>query len=212
MSENIKDMYENYEENNDNDWSTLHLKDIGELNWAVDKCNNMNKNLQTYRESVEAQISLLKDELEQETKKNDDKKSWLLYQINLYIKEHELPTNKTKTQEKLKLATGTFVRKFPKTIIVTENKDQKKDENLINYCVDNNMESYLNISPTVKWGEFKKIIQYTDKDINIEVIDKETGEIKTVFVAKNSVYRKDTGETLNFMFSDITDEKLDIIE
>lgn len=208
---NLDEMWEVFE-NEPEEKPEFKLKDIGMVNWAMDKINKNNELYELYKESIKTEISTLKEKLKNEEQKTKNKNSFLLFKIDEYVRQNDVPSKKTTTQETIKLANGTFVRKLEKFTPKSITSDKlNTDTELIAYCKDF-YPQYVEQSEIVKWGEIKKDlgIKVATEDIVVDMVNKETGEIEDITIPKGTVFSSKTKTPLDFLGVEISQEELEV--
>ena len=161
------------------------IKDVGTANWAIEKCTKQNESFEFYKKSVKSEIERLNTELKEEERRTKDRNSYLLYLVEQYINEQNIPTKDTKTQKSVKFATGKFIVKNPTIEVIPRDDFEtlKTYEPFINYLKECEDFELLKTKTEVKWGEIKKDITF-DEDGN--VIRESTGEVLDFLTTKTS--------------------------
>lgn len=209
---NFDDLWEVYEDDNIEEKPIFIIDDVSKANWAMNKINDINDDFEFYKSSVDAEIEQLKLRLDKKRKTAETRKSYLLYLLDTYIKDYNVKTKKTKTQESLELANGKFVKTLPKYDIKSLNsKKINDDEMLINFCKEIHPE-FIKTKEEVAWGDFKKAlkIKVAEKAFDVDFTNTETGEIETITIPKGAVYSDETKRVFDFIGSEEILPKLDL--
>lgn len=205
-NKNLDELWEVFDSSDEREKTPFEIKDIDVANWAINKINEENNRYEFYKQSVNAEIARLKETLENEGKKSKDRNSFFLIKLDEFIKNSKAPVKKTKTKESLKFANGTFVRKLPKIEIKSmTNKKINDDKGLIEYCKEK-LPEYIKMSEEVKWGDLKKELnlKLAEKDISVDIINTETGELDSYIIPMGSIYSDKTKEIFDTLKAEET--------
>lgn len=131
--------------------------------WAIRKIKEEEAERDRLIEIAENQIADLNQQISQLKENCDNKTKFLKGHLQIYFST--VPHKETKTQETYKLLSGSLVFKKP-SFKISHNDDQ------LVALLDGS--EFVEIKKSLRWGEYKKILDITDEH---NVIDKITGEI-----------------------------------
>jgi len=119
--------------------------------------------------------------------KEKEKEQQIIDNRNYYLSKYfdtidEKLKQKTKTQEKYRLASGSIIKKYPKPSMT---RDEKL---LLSWVKRNNLADYIETTQKTNWGDLKKLTVIG----NGKVIFKKTGEII------EGITVKERGPTIEF--------------
>jgi len=132
--------------------------------WALDKIKATRGEYANKKSLVEEKILQLEEWLLKEKAKHDKTEGFFTAKLHEYFET--APKNKTKTQETLKLPSGTLRLKYPGPDFVRD------DDRLLQWLKERNLQEYIKVKESVEWGNLKK----ATKTFENVVID-ENGEI-----------------------------------
>lgn len=171
-------MYFDNEENTEE----FIIDTAGKADWAIEKIREEETRLNLFIQVANDKIEQLKEKIDEETRKSENRTGYLKVKLAEYLDRDDVPAKQTKTKKTLTLPSGKIDVIFPKrTIVATNGKDIKSNENLINYCKENAPE-FIKSKESVDWAGFKKVLTIDDDG---NVVDSLTGEYLTDLTVDN---------------------------
>ena len=132
--------------------------------WAVEKVKERQAQRDIYIQAAESKIEELEQKIQNEKEKCNADNAYLLYALDDYL--DMVPAKETKTMRQIALPSGKIIRKLAKLDFGHD------DKTLIPYLQANSPE-FVEIKPSTKWGEFKKLLSIQGDT----VIRTDTGEV-----------------------------------
>ena len=79
------------------------------------------------------------------------------------------------------------------------------DKGLIEYCKEK-LPEYIKTSEEVKWGDLKKELnlKLAEKDISVDIVNTETGELDSYIIPMGSIYSDKTKEIFDTLKAEET--------
>jgi hypothetical protein len=136
--------------------------------WLIEKVNEEMVEINRYEMSLANKIDILREKLEKVRREKEDKLAWRdSYLLEYFESVDESHKKRTKTLEKYRLPSGEIVKKY-------QNPEYRRDnEALLQWVKENNLNKYLEVKESAKWGDLKKMTKLVGNTLVYE----ETGEI-----------------------------------
>lgn len=144
--------------------------------WAIEKINEHRAERDRLLDLIDRKSASLKAQREEVLRRYDSDTEWLRGLLAAYMQT--VKCKQTKTQQTYQLCSG-------KLVLKRGTLGFKRDEDALIKClIENNMDDFVKVDPTVAWGELKKRI--VADEVNGICMDKETGlVIEGVYPIRN---------------------------
>lgn len=155
-----------FSENEAEDKPAFTINSDSAAEWALQKIKAKRERLERLKALAEAQKAEIDAKIEREQKKYENGTAYLKGKLLEYFET--VPHEKTKTEEKYALLTGTLKLKKP------AQKFEHDDATLLEWLENNQHKDLIKYTGSPKWAEVKKLLKVTSSGV---VVIKDSGEI-----------------------------------
>ena len=141
------------------------IDDDVKADWAVRKIREEQAEYERISSLAGAQMEAIEQKLSQAARRYEQATGYLRSLLFEYFLQ--VPHKCTKTQESYRLLSGRLIMKLPKQ------KAEYDDGELVAFLKGNGYQDYIKTEEKPKWGEFKKLLEYSGQS----AVVKDSGEL-----------------------------------